>query len=73
MESISRPNILAAPAAGGLLKASAVAAQTVEGIPQPGRPDHGGTDPWSTQPDARWTEPRRDLRPPAVGDTEKRI
>jgi hypothetical protein len=73
VESISRPNILAATAAGGLLTASAVAAQTVEGIPQPRRPDHGGTDPWSAQPDASWTEPRRDLRPPAVGDTEKRI
>jgi hypothetical protein len=73
MESISRPNILAATAAGGFLTASAVAAHTVEGIPQPRRPDHRGTDPWSAQPDARWPEPRRDLRPPAVGDTEKRI
>jgi hypothetical protein len=36
MHSISRRNMLAATAAGGLLTASAAAAQTVEGIPQPG-------------------------------------
>src|ERR1700676_2528607 len=45
MESISRRNMLAATVAGGLLTASAAAAQTVEGIPQPRRPGHGGTDP----------------------------
>ena len=45
MDSISRRNMLAATAAGGLLTASAAAAQTVEGIPQPRRPGHGGTDP----------------------------
>src|SRR6202022_2381594 len=46
MESISRRDMLAATAAGGLLTAASVAAaQTVEGIPQPRRPDHGGTDP----------------------------
>jgi oxalate decarboxylase len=45
MELISRRNMLAATAAGGLLTASAAAAQTVEGIPQPRRPGHGGTDP----------------------------
>jgi oxalate decarboxylase len=46
MESISRRNVLAATAAGGLLTAASVAAaETVEGIPQPRRPDHGGTDP----------------------------
>src|ERR1700737_3758001 len=46
MESISRRNVLAATAAGGLLTAASVAAaQTVEGIPQPRRPGHGGTDP----------------------------
>lgn len=46
MESISRRDMLAATAAGGLLTAASVAAaQTVEGIPQPQRPDHGGTDP----------------------------
>ena len=73
MESIHVLTFWQRPLPGGLLTASAVAAQTVEGIPQPRRPDHGGTDPWSAQPDARWTEPRRDLRPPAVGDTEKRI
>jgi oxalate decarboxylase len=46
MDSISRRNMLAATAAGGLLTAASVAAaQTVEGIPQPRRPGHGGTDP----------------------------
>jgi oxalate decarboxylase len=46
MESISRRNVLAATAAGGLLTAASVAAaETVEGIPQPRRPGHGGTDP----------------------------
>ena len=45
MESISRRNMLAATGARGLLTASAAAAQTVEGIPQPRRPGHGGTDP----------------------------
>src|ERR1700719_3783136 len=46
MESISRRNVLAATAAGGLLTAASVAAaQTVEGMPQPRRPGHGGTDP----------------------------
>ena len=44
MESISRRDMLAATAAGGLLTAASVAAaQTVEGIPR--RTDHGGTDP----------------------------
>lgn len=39
VESISRRNILAATAAGGLFTAASVAAaQTVEGIPQPRRP-----------------------------------
>src|SRR5260221_8504055 len=38
--------MLAAPAAGGLLTAANIAAaQTVEGIPQPQRSGHGGTDP----------------------------
>jgi hypothetical protein len=45
MESISRRNMLAATAAGNLLTASVPAAQTVDGIPQPRRPGHGGTDP----------------------------
>jgi oxalate decarboxylase len=46
MDSISRRNMLAATAAGGVLTAASVAAaQTVEGIPQPRRPGHGGTDP----------------------------
>ena len=46
MESISRRDMLAATAAGGLLTAaSAAAPQTVEGIPQVRRSDHGGTDP----------------------------
>jgi oxalate decarboxylase len=45
MESISRRDMLAATAAGGLLSASVAAAQGAEGIPQPRRPGHGGTDP----------------------------
>lgn len=46
MESISRRDMLAATAAGGLLTAASVAAaQTVEGIPQPRRPGHGSNDP----------------------------
>jgi oxalate decarboxylase len=51
MESISRRDMLAATGAGGLLTAAGVAAaQTVEGIPQPRRPDHGGTDPGPRNP-----------------------
>ena len=46
MNSISRRDMLAATAAGGLLTAATVAsAQTAEPIPQPQRPGHGGTDP----------------------------
>ena len=46
MNSISRRDMLAATAAGGLLTAATVAnAQTTEPIPQPQRPGHGGTDP----------------------------
>jgi oxalate decarboxylase len=45
MESMSRRNVLAVTAAGGISTASVAAAQTVEGIPQPRRPGHGGTDP----------------------------
>src|ERR1700738_3751314 len=45
MESISRRNVLAATAAGGLLTAASFAAAQTEGIPQPRRPGHGGTDP----------------------------
>src|SRR5262245_3402064 len=45
MEAISRRNMLAATAAGSLLTAaSAAAAQTIEGAPQPQRPGRGGTD-----------------------------
>jgi oxalate decarboxylase len=45
MQSISRRNMLAATAAGGLLSAAtAVSAQTAESIPQPQRPGRGGTD-----------------------------
>ena len=45
MEAISRRNMLAATAAGGLLTAASVAtAQTTDGSPQPQRPGHGGTD-----------------------------
>src|SRR4051794_10776364 len=44
MEPISRRNMLAVAAAGGLLPvATAASAQAV--APQPQRPGHGGTDP----------------------------
>ena len=43
---VSRRTMLAATAAGSVLTvAQAAAAQTVEPIPQPQRPGHGGTDP----------------------------
>jgi oxalate decarboxylase len=47
MESMSRRNMLAATAAGGLLTATSVAAaaETIQSIPQPKRLGHGGTDP----------------------------
>jgi oxalate decarboxylase len=46
MNPISRRNILAATAAGGLLTAAtAVSAQTGGSAPQPQRPGSGGTDP----------------------------
>jgi oxalate decarboxylase len=46
MTSLSRRNMLATVAAGGLLSAAtAAAAQTGGAIPQPQRPGHGGTDP----------------------------
>jgi oxalate decarboxylase len=44
MELISRRNMLAAAAAGGLLTA-ATAAGTQTAVPQPQRPGHGGTEP----------------------------
>src|SRR5437588_2359576 len=46
MDQISRRNMLMAAAAGGLLTAATAAnAQSVESVPQPRRPGHGGTDP----------------------------
>jgi oxalate decarboxylase len=46
MNPISRRNMLAATAAGGLLTAAtAVNAQTGGPVPQPQRPGHGGSDP----------------------------
>jgi oxalate decarboxylase len=46
MNPISRRNVLTAAAAGGLVTAArAAGAQTGEAIPQPLRPEHGGTDP----------------------------
>jgi oxalate decarboxylase len=46
MNPISRRDMLAATAAGGLVTAAtAVNAQTVGPVPQPQRPGHGGTDP----------------------------
>src|SRR5262249_10716471 len=46
MDLVSRRNLLAAGAAGGLLTATTIAnAQTTESIPQPRRAGAGGTDP----------------------------
>jgi oxalate decarboxylase len=46
MDPISRRNMLAAAAAGGFLTAATVAnAQSIDSVPQPRRPGHGGTDP----------------------------
>ena len=46
MNPISRRDMLAATAAGGLLTAATVAnAQSGGPVPQPQRPGHGGTDP----------------------------
>src|SRR5262245_11677152 len=46
MDPISRRNMLAATAAGGLLTAATAAgAQTSDTLPQPQRPGRGGTDP----------------------------
>jgi oxalate decarboxylase len=45
MDSISRRNLLAASAAGGLLTAANAAAAQNGPVPQPQRPGHGGTDP----------------------------
>jgi oxalate decarboxylase len=46
MNSISRRDMLAATAAGGLMTAAtAASAQPGDAIPQPQRPGHGGTDP----------------------------
>ena len=45
MDPISRRNMLAATAAGGLLTAATVANAQTGPLPQPQRPGHGGTDP----------------------------
>ena len=46
MDPISRRNMLVAAAAGGLVTAATVAnAQSIDSVPQPRRPGHGGTDP----------------------------
>ena len=45
MDSISRRNLLAASAAGGLLTAANAAAAQNGPVPQPQRPGRGGTDP----------------------------
>jgi hypothetical protein len=46
MDELTRRTLLAAAAAGGLITAATAAgAQTGEGVPQPQRPGHGGTDP----------------------------
>jgi oxalate decarboxylase len=45
MDQISRRNMLAATAAGGLLTAAAAAGAQTGPVPQPQRPGRGGTDP----------------------------
>jgi len=46
MSEMSRRNVLAAAAAGGLITAATSAgAQSNEPVSQPQRPGHGGTDP----------------------------
>jgi len=44
MDPISRQNMLATTAAGGLLTAAAASAQTGGPVPQPQRPGRGGAD-----------------------------
>jgi oxalate decarboxylase len=44
MDPISRRNLLAATAAGGLVTAATVAGAQTGPVPQPQRPGHGGTD-----------------------------
>src|SRR5271170_7974841 len=45
MNPISRRNVLAATAAGGLMTAAAAAGAQTIAVPQPQRPGRGGTDP----------------------------
>jgi oxalate decarboxylase len=45
MNSISRRNVLAATAAGGLVTAAVAAGAQTAAVPQPQRPGRGGTDP----------------------------
>jgi oxalate decarboxylase len=45
MNPISRRNVLAATAAGGLVTAATAAGAQTMAVPQPQRPGHGGTDP----------------------------
>jgi len=47
MDPISRRNLLAASAVGGLLTAANAAAAQRGPVPQPQRPGRGGTDPWA--------------------------
>jgi oxalate decarboxylase len=44
MQPISRRSMLTTAAAGSLLTAGVAAAQTIETVPQPQRPGHGGSD-----------------------------
>src|SRR5919198_515907 len=45
MDPVSRRNIIAAAAAGGLITAASAAGAQTEAVPQPLRPGHGGSDP----------------------------
>jgi hypothetical protein len=46
MDGVTRRTLLAATAAGGIFAAATTAgAETSKPVPQPMRPEHGGTDP----------------------------
>src|SRR6201990_3295844 len=45
MGELTRRTLLATTAAGSIIAATAARAETSEPVPQPQRPEHGGTDP----------------------------
>jgi oxalate decarboxylase len=64
LKSISRRNVLAATAAGGMLSV-ATGAQAAETMPEPRRPGHGGSDPGPKNP-VRASQNPDILAPPAT-------